>query len=48
MNQEYKDFEKEVEILRNEVEPEELFVLGFLKGFTRNDLKVMMNNQAFK
>lgn len=44
MKKDYKDFQKEIEILRAEVEPEELFVLGFLKGFTRNDLKLMINH----
>ena len=39
-----EDFEKEIELLKEEVAPEELFVLGFLKGFTRNDLKMMINN----
>jgi len=48
MKKQKKDFEKEVELLRDEISTEELLVLGFLKGFTRSDLKVMLNNPVFK
>ena len=43
-----KEFEKEIEILSKQVEPEELLTLGILKGFTRNDLKAMVKEAPFK
>ncbi len=38
-----KEFEKEIELLKEELSPEELFILGYLKGSNRNDLKMMIN-----
>lgn len=31
--------EEEIEILGKQLDPQEIFLLGFLKGFNRNNLK---------
>ena len=40
-----KEFEKEIEALKEQLDPSEVFILGFLKGFTRNDLKIMAQRE---
>lgn len=40
MKKQYIDFEdEEIEILSKQLDPRELYILGFLKGFDRKTLK---------
>jgi hypothetical protein len=39
------EFKEELQLLTPQLQPEELFILGFLKGFTRSDLKCMIQDQ---
>lgn len=40
-----KEFEKEIQALGKQLDKNEVFILGFLKGFTRSDLKIMAQQQ---
>lgn len=40
MKEKYRDFsKKEIEMLSNQLDPREFYILGFLKGFDRKTLK---------
>lgn len=39
-----KKFNEEIQILKEQLKLEEIYILGLLKGFSRNDLKAMMKD----